>query len=254
MTKNKLNIIKLNIITTILTLTCISCDANKIDPQLKRQINPKETAKNLQNKPQDSKSSSQKSQDSKSSSQKSQDPIVLKLKTIGKSMKAQKEKEHTQIANINAQFDFLDTFKINPQDSISKDKQLLIKRIIYSSLNYDTSKIATLKEILEKLIKNDQHKNIAERFINHTSWSIQFHLDSNLDSIENELSTLNQENSRWLLIQTEYQLKEKQRFVKALNETIEAYNQNHQNIKTDAAKLASHMNEYFKDTTTLKPL
>ncbi|SCW39020.1 lipoprotein [Borreliella japonica] len=318
MTKNKLNIIKLNI-AIVLALICISCDVNKIDPKIKSHTNTKQTTQNFKNKSQGlKKNSNQESQDSGSSNQESQnlgnpsnqksqdlknysnqsrdlgnpsnqesqkyrflnkesqrfrflhqesqkyeflyqesqENGVSKLEKIGKILETEKKQEYAQIDNIaTTQFDFLETFKLDSDDNISGDKRIQLKRIIYSSLNYDTNKIETLKEILEKLLKNYKHKNIAKEFIYDTSLGIQLNLDSRLEKITNKLLTLSQEESKQLLVNMKYDLKLKQRFAKTLNETIDAYNQNSQNIKTDDEKLANHMNENFKDfNSSLNPL
>ncbi|WKC75745.1 complement regulator-acquiring protein [Borreliella valaisiana] len=265
MTKPKMNIIKFNI-ATILTLVCISCiPVNKINTN--NPTNPKKSSntnlrktnnteltritKNFENK---SNKSSNESEDLGSSNQKPKEDIISKLKAIGKKLEAQKEQENTEIAKIAAESDFLNTFKVGIYDLILEDTQMQIKRIIYSSLNYEIQKIETLKEILEKLKKNSQYQRIVGSFIHNISWSIQFKIDDCLESINDKLHTLDKEKSEILLIHTESSLKIKQRFAKTLNATIEAYNQNSENIKNNEEELAKHMNKNYQGFNSLNPI
>ncbi|WP_210361673.1 complement regulator-acquiring protein, partial [Borreliella valaisiana] len=120
-TNTKLNIIKLNIITAILTLIFISCaPINKIGPKPKNYTNPKENTRNFKNASQDLEPSNQKNQDLGPSNQKSRETIISKLEAIGKKLKAQKEQENIEIAKI-AQSNFLNDFQINFYDTIRKD-------------------------------------------------------------------------------------------------------------------------------------
>ncbi len=65
----------------------------------------------------------------------------MELEAIGKKLEAQKKQEDEGIAKITAeQSDFLDTFKIGPLELVVKENQIEMKRIIYSSLNYETKK------------------------------------------------------------------------------------------------------------------
>ncbi|WP_210382624.1 complement regulator-acquiring protein [Borreliella garinii] len=247
MKKTKPDIIKFNILTTVLTLICISCAVDKIDPESKSKTYSKESAKNFLNKSQNFKPSNQKSLD--------KEDIISKLKAIGKKLEAQEKKDTAKIAKIAAEkFDFLDTFKIGSHDLMIKDNQMQIKRIIYSSLNYEKQKINILKEILEKLKQNPKNTNILGTFMQHISWFIQYQINEHLKLIQDKLYTLTHKEAKDLLISIEYSLELKQRFKKTLNETIEAYNQNLNNIKSDAEALANHMNENYKDHEYLKPI
>nr|WP_267128510.1 complement regulator-acquiring protein [Borrelia maritima] len=65
-----------------------------------------------------------------------------------------------------------------------------LKRIIYSSLNYDTKKILALKEILEKLDKTIKNQGIARKFL-ETSRDIQLQQeDMHLKKIKDALRAL----------------------------------------------------------------
>ncbi|WKC76664.1 complement regulator-acquiring protein [Borreliella valaisiana] len=261
MTKTKINRIKFNI-ATILTLVYISCTpVNKINTN--NQINPKKSSntnlretnnsdltgitKNFKNK-------SNGSEDLGYSIQKPKEDIIAKLKAIGKKLEAQKKLENTEIAKIASESDFLNTFKVSPYDILVEANLMQIKRMIYPSLNYDTKKIGTLKEIFEKLKKNTKKYNIIGIFIHHVSWNIQFHLDNHLESINTKLDTLSQKESEELLTAVETDMQLKQRFTKTLKATIEAYNNDVGNIKTDEEKLANHMDENYKDSSALKPI
>ncbi len=127
--KTKLNIIKLNILTTTLTLICISCAVNKIDPKPKRKTNPKENTKDFENKFQDLEPSINKSQDLEPLREKHPEATVSKLETILKILEVQKEKETAEIAKIaNTQIDFLKTFKTDPHDSLPEDEKMQMKK------------------------------------------------------------------------------------------------------------------------------
>ncbi|AAT93829.1 hypothetical protein BGA70 (plasmid) [Borreliella bavariensis PBi] len=122
MPKTKLNIIKLNIITTVLTLICISCTlVNKIGIKLKSKTNTKENNQNFENKSQDPESLKKKNQKTKAS----------KLETTDKNPENQ---EYIKIAETDAKgIDFLATFKADVYDELSRYEEMQIKRIIYSS-------------------------------------------------------------------------------------------------------------------------
>ncbi|WP_418457385.1 complement regulator-acquiring protein [Borreliella andersonii] len=308
----KLNIIKLNVITAILTLICISCapfekvNPNKIkNPNASRSLkkpkrsnnsrnltetnshinsensaqnnqnpenesqnskssnqnpenesqNSKSSNQNPENESQNSKSSNQnpenESQNSKSSNQNPQEETTIpKLENIAKDLKAQEKEEDTQIAKINGtQYDFLETFNIDPY--FMHNAKMRLKRIIYPSLNYDTEKILALKEILEKLAKNPKTRIIAYKFL-ETSRNIQNqHEDTLLKKIQDNLRTGSKEEVEELLKHVERDLKIKQNFVKSLNATIEAYNKNLGNIKTDNEALANHIKEKYYYTMNL---
>ncbi|WP_210374621.1 complement regulator-acquiring protein, partial [Borreliella garinii] len=116
--------------------------------------NPKESEKNFLNKSQNPKLSNQESLEKEEEEEKKEedDDIISKLKAISKKLQAQERKVNRKIAKIaDAKLDFLDTFQPSPHIIIPKDEKIVIKRIIYSSLNYEKQKINTLKEILEKL-------------------------------------------------------------------------------------------------------
>ncbi|APQ15623.1 complement regulator-acquiring protein [Borreliella garinii] len=259
MKKTKLNIIKLNILTTTLTLICISCAVNKIDPKPKSKTSPKENTKEFENKSQDLEPSKEQNKDLGPLREKHPEATASKLETTLKILEAQKEKENTEIAKIaNTQIDFLKTFKTDPHDSLPEDEKMQMKKIIYSSLNYEKQQIETLKEILEKLNKNLQHKKIAKNFIYDIPISIQSRLDiiSKVikKPIKDELQILNQKEIEELLMRIESELKIKENFAKKLNKTIDAYNQNSENIKTNAEQLAKHINENYKEFNSLKPI
>ncbi len=103
----------------------------------------------------------------------------------------------------------------------------------------------TLKEILEKLDTEDNNRRIAGQFL-ETSRDIQLQQeDLILKKIQDTLQTLSKEKAEELLQHAERDLKIKQNFVKALNATIDAYNKNSDNIKTDVEALANHMKKKY---------
>ncbi|WP_210381218.1 complement regulator-acquiring protein, partial [Borreliella valaisiana] len=114
-----------------------------------------------------------------------------------KDLEDQKDQEDTEIAKItNTQIDFLENFKSEPHDTISEDIEMKIKRIIYSSLNYEKQKIDTLKEILEKLKQNPKNTNILGKFMQHISWFIQYQINEHLKLIQDELNTLTHKEAK----------------------------------------------------------
>nr|WKD00373.1 complement regulator-acquiring protein [Borreliella bissettiae] len=242
----------LNIITMILTLICISCaPLSKSDPKVNESTNPKKRTnpEKIAQNPEDA------SGDFRPSDQELLETIISELKAIGKKLEDTRKEEDTQIAKIAAEnFDFLNTFKVSPSDTIDESIQIKIKRIIYSSLDYQKEKIETLKEILEKLKKNPENYNIVGRLLYHISVSNQFQIEEDLALIQNEIDNLNLKEAKSLLMRIKFNLKEKKKIKKTLNETLEAYNQNDQDIKTNEEKLAAHFNKYYKDFDTLKPL
>lgn len=263
----KLNIIKLNVITAILALICISCapfgnaNPNKLkNPTTSKNLkktkrnnhsrNLKKTNShtNSENSAENNQNLENESQNLKSSNQNPQEETAIsKLEKIGKELEAQKKEKDTQIAKISsdAQYDFLENFKLQNDDYFMHNTKMTLKKIIYSSLNYEKEKILILKEILEKLDKNSANRQIARKFL-ETSRDIQLQQeDLILKKIQDALHTLSKEKAEKLLQLTERDLKIKQNFVKALNETIEAYNKNSGNIKTDDEALANHMKEKY---------
>ncbi|WLN24564.1 MULTISPECIES: complement regulator-acquiring protein [Borreliella] len=250
LTKIKSNIIKFNI-TTILSLMCISCSlVDQIDTKLKSLTNPKENNQNCLNQSHNLKPSNQKSLE--------KEDIISKLKAISKKLKAQEKKDNIEIAKIAAaKLDFLDTFKASPYGTLYKDEKIVIKKIIYSSLNYNTQKINTLKEILEKLYQYIDHERVPPLliyFLHGTAFFIQKELEGCLELIQNGLHNLKQNEFELLHGALEKSLTLKQEFAKKLNETIEAYNQNLYNIKTDMKQLTWQIYEVCKELGTFKPI
>ncbi|QFI15038.1 complement regulator-acquiring protein (plasmid) [Borrelia maritima] len=268
----KLNIIKLNVITAILTSICISCtpfgnvNPNKLkNPTTSKKLKKTKRSNNFrnlkktnnhinsENSAENNQNLENESQNSKSSNQNPQEETTIsKLENIGKDMEAQEKEEDTQIAKINdTQYDFLETFKLQKDDIFMHNTKMKLKRIIYPSLNYDTEKILALKEILEKLDKTIKNRRIAGKFL-ETSRDIQLQQeDMHLKKIQNELRTLSKEKAEKLLQHVERDLKIKQNFVKTLNATIEAYNKNSGNIKTDVEALANHIKEKYSHALNL---
>ncbi|WNY63392.1 complement regulator-acquiring protein (plasmid) [Borreliella carolinensis] len=224
MTKNKSNSIKLNIITTILTLICISCAVNPTNPKVNSRTDIKENFRDFENESENLKSLKQQLQEETTAS---------KLEAIGKKLEAQKIEETAKIANIaSAQADFIETLdnKIQPfyfsekqmAEEAKKNVKMQIKRMIYSSLNYDTTKINNLKDILYSIIDKDEgkHKNIALKFFYKTTTDIQTHLENHLQLIKTK-SSLTPKELEKLLISAEFSLKLKEKFAKQLIKTVE---------------------------------
>ncbi|MBB6208526.1 complement regulator-acquiring protein [Borreliella lanei] len=224
MTKNKLNKIKLNIIATILTLICISCAVNPIDPKVNSRTDIKENV--------------EKSGNPESLKQKSQEEtIVSKLEALGKKLETQKNQEIAKIAEIK-ESDLIDTLasEIKPfffntaTEKTKTNVKMQIKRIIYSSLNYDKDKINNLKEILETLKDREDHKDIAIRFLYMTTLNIQEQLDNHLELIKKDkLNNLSEKELQELLIHVEFDLLLKEKFKKTLEKTVNEVYQEIQN-------------------------
>ncbi|APS99359.1 hypothetical protein Bmayo_04540 (plasmid) [Borreliella mayonii] len=244
MTKFKLDVIRLNIITAILALICISCTANPIDPKVNENANSKENTENSENA----------SGDLNSLNQKHRKDAIAKLKEFGKKLEAQKKQEVEKIPNLT-ETNLVDTLKIYPMyygknkkdekieepekdpetkftvvsEEIQKNEKLQIERMIYSSLNYETDKINKLKEILETLKGKDEHENIAISLL-YATLDIQEHLDYYLELIkqEDKLNTLNLKELQELLIHVEFDLTLKEKFKETLEKTV---NEVHPKIK-----------------------
>ncbi|WP_151060764.1 complement regulator-acquiring protein [Borreliella turdi] len=257
MKKNKLNIIKLNIIAAILTSICISCaPLDNVNPnKLKNHTNPRKLKKtkrrsNSKNPAENNQNLKNESQNPKYSNQNPQEKILPpKLAKIDKELKDQKKQEDIQIANIDAQYDFLETFKLENDEYFMHITKMILKRIIYSSLNYEKEKILTLKEILEKLDNNDQNQRIAGMFF-ETSRDIQLYIEK-LHSIK--IEDLSKKKAEELLQEMERSLKGKQNFAKTLNATIEAYSKDSNNLKTNLKNLATHIKDKYYHITLYIP-
>ncbi|MGF7101967.1 complement regulator-acquiring protein [Borreliella kurtenbachii] len=262
MTKAKLTIIKLNIITVILTLICISCAPfSKIDPKATGNTKLKKTSK--LKKTTNPKTKTQNSEDESGDlsyyNQEFMETTISELKEIGNKLEDQKKEETTQLAKIaKEESSLLDPYISAHGGLASEEDKILLKRILYSSLDYKKENIKTLKEILEKLICNPEiDPKISGTFLHRTTRDIQLQLENHLKSINEKLNTKNKENSKedlkGLLVRLKADLQLKERFKKALNETLEAYRNNTNNIK-DNKILAEHFNQYSKDFDTLKPI
>ncbi|WP_419250426.1 complement regulator-acquiring protein [Borreliella afzelii] len=267
MENSKLNIIKLNVITAILTSICISCapfgsvnpnklknpTTSKIPKKVKRSNNSR-NLKNLKshtnsaNSSENNKNFENESQDSKSSNQNSQEETTIsKLENIGKGIEAQKKEENAQIAKFDGvQYDFLETFKLQRGDYFMFHAKMKLKRIIYSSLNYDTKKILALKEILEKLDTTDKNRRVAGKFL-ETSRNIQLELeDTHLKKIQDALRRApSKKEAETLLQDIKRDLKIKQNFAKSLNATIDAYNKDVGGIRTNDEALVKHIKDKY---------
>ncbi|WKC74842.1 complement regulator-acquiring protein (plasmid) [Borreliella yangtzensis] len=261
MTNTKLNIIKLNIITAILPLIFISCiPDNQVNPDLNNNTNP-EITQRFKDKSQESKNpvhSYQEYQNLKIEIEKHQGNTAAKLQAIKNYLENQKKKEtegvakvDAEIAKVGTQSDFLKTFTTNSNYATSEKDLLLMKRIIYSSLYYNTTIVKKLYEILEKLNANPQHKEVVTNLLYRIALGTQLELDKHLETITKEPlpPPPNQEKyedeEEELLEFSKNDLKRKDSFGKALNKTINDYNSNFDKIKTDVGKLASYMNKQF---------
>ncbi|WP_424632619.1 complement regulator-acquiring protein [Borreliella lusitaniae] len=236
MRKLKLNMIKLNIIKVALALICISCAPNgtpssELNSKISQEIKDFNPAKNQEYY---------------------KKPKALKLETIPEYLKYledQKNEEDEKIAKISSSSDFLSTFEVSSNNSskfkLDKDNLMRFKRIIYSSLNYETQKINTLKEILEK-IKEKTAKQKNEKikdFFTQIAVGMQKAIEKSTVDMKNKKNS-NQEEKETVLTRVKELLNTKEEFTKRLNVIIQAYNQNHNNIQTDEEKLADYIHEH----------
>ncbi|WKC77591.1 complement regulator-acquiring protein (plasmid) [Borreliella turdi] len=223
MAKTKLNAI-LAVKTSLIYLLCELAD--KIYPYLNNKTNPKGNNQNFLNESQD-------------------------LNTSKK--EAQKEQKNIEIAKIAAaKLDFLDTFKANPYLLYLKEDQIsIIKRIIYSSLNYETDKINTLKEILKKFCQYVDHKRkpLLIYFLHNTAFFAQKEIENYLKLIQNGLHTLKQNKFELLYGVLKTYLILKKEFAKKLNKAIESCNQN---IQNNNCQLAKRLYRNYIDFTIVK--
>ncbi|WNY67345.1 complement regulator-acquiring protein [Borreliella lusitaniae] len=243
MIKLKLNMIKLNIIKVALALICISCAPNgtpssELNSKISQEIKDFNPAKNQEYY---------------------KKPKALKLETIPEYLKYledQKNEEDEKIAKISSSSsDFLNTFEVS-SDNDSKFKLdtgnlMRFKRIIYSSLNYETQKINTLKEILGKIKekKTKQKNEKIKDFFAQIAVGMQKAIEKSNVDMENKKNSNQEEKDAEeekdaALKRTKELLNSKEEFTKRLNVIIQAYNQNHNNIQTDEEKLADYIDEH----------
>ncbi|WNY67341.1 complement regulator-acquiring protein [Borreliella lusitaniae] len=236
MKKPKINIIKLNIIkAAIITLICISCKSNNMPLGLKNEIS--KDIKDLTSLGQEFKNSiaSILQKDTGHKKQKvsrtqnfdplkNEDPnksTEEKLKVIGKYLENQKAQEDREIAKIAAaNYDFLSTFKIYPNQEMADYTRMRLKRMIYSSLDYDKQKIEALKKVLEKI--NEKDKDKAQKLLEDMI-TIQIDLEPIKEITEEEkLNRLNEEERKKFLQAAVALLNIKGQFAQYLHELIEA--------------------------------
>ncbi|ACN52654.1 complement regulator-acquiring protein [Borreliella valaisiana] len=257
MTNTKLNIIKLNIITAILTLICISCAPdNQINPDLSSNTNLEKFGQHFKDRSrgsQDHGHSYQEYQDLKIEIEKYKGNKASQLKAIKNHLEKQKKKEDIEIAKIDAeitktstQSDFLKTFTASSFYANPEKDLLAMKRIIYSSLYYNTTRVKTLNEILEKLNTSSENKKVVTNLLYKVALGIQLQLELCLENITKDESHSPNQRTEELLEFARNDLNRKDRFVKVLNKTINDYNRNAGGIKTNVEKLASYMDEKFK--------
>ncbi|WP_424632623.1 complement regulator-acquiring protein [Borreliella lusitaniae] len=236
MKKPKINIIKLNIIkAAIITLICISCKSNNMPLGLKSEIS--KDIKDLTSLGQEFKNSiasilqkdtghkKQKvSRTQNFNPLKNEDPnksTEEKLKVIGKYLENQKAQEEREIAKIAASnYDFLSTFEIYPNQKTADYKLMQLKRMIYSSLDYDKQKIEALKKVLEKI--NEKNKDAAQKLLEDMITT-----QRDLEPIkeitgEEKLNRLTEEERKKLLQEADRLLSIKEQFAQYLHELIEA--------------------------------
>ncbi|AEL19617.1 complement regulator-acquiring protein [Borreliella bissettiae] len=234
MTKANPNIIKLNIIATILTLICISCTVNPIDPKVNDYTNSKENTENSENASKDFTSSNQKS---------TKETIISKLKEFGKKIEAQKIEETKKVGTLTksnladnigvypVSYDkkaieklkkTLKTPLITIDEKIQEAEKLQIEQIIQSSLNYDTTKIKNLEEILKTLKNgNTDEENVIRSLLYSKALGIQQQIDNHLELIkEDKLNTLSEEILKKILIHVEFDLTLKEKFKTTLKKTV----------------------------------
>ncbi|WKC84954.1 complement regulator-acquiring protein [Borreliella lusitaniae] len=241
MRKLKINMIKLNIIKVALALICISCapdgtPSSELNSKISKEIKDFNPAKNQEYY---------------------KEPKALKLETAPEYLKYledQKNEEDEKIAKIDSSSDFLNTFEISSGTNLKLDKddnRMRLKRIIYSSLDYETQKINTLKEILEKL-KEQTYKQKNEKikdFFAQIVIGMQKAIDKNTASLEknkNSNQKEKEEEKEDALIRAKELLNKKEEFAKRLNAIIQAYKQNHENIQKDMQKLADYIHEHYE--------
>ncbi|WP_210373022.1 complement regulator-acquiring protein, partial [Borreliella garinii] len=113
--------------------------------------------------------------------------------------------------------------------------------------NYNKQKINTLNEILEKLNTSSENKKVVTNLLYKVALGIQLQLELCLENITKDESHSPNQRTEELLEFARNDLNRKDRFVKVLNKTINDYNRNSGEIKTDIEKLANYMNEQFPD-------
>ncbi|WKC84008.1 complement regulator-acquiring protein (plasmid) [Borrelia sp. CA_690] len=232
MTTFELKIIKINIITAILTFICISCaPVNTVEPKINDHTNSQGGSENSKNESGDLKPANQEHQKDEKDSKRQN--TILKLKEIGKTLENQKKKEKEEqekIKKLNTEdYNFtnvLDDKALYFLEKANLETKMQIKRILYSSLDYNTDEIKKLKEIFDQIIKTSQgkEKELALTYLLQTAEFIQSQLDEHLKTIKMLLDYLNQKDLEDLIIHIEYGLKLKAEFAKQLKETVTKFN------------------------------
>ncbi|WP_336510779.1 complement regulator-acquiring protein, partial [Borreliella garinii] len=163
--------------------------------------NKKENNQNFENKSGESGESEnlehlyQEYQDLKIEIEKYKGNKASQLKAIKNHLEKQKKKEDIEIAKIDAeitktstQSDFLKTFTASSFYANPEKDLLAMKRIIYSSLYYNTTRVKTLNEILEKLNTSSENKKVVTNLLYKVALGIQLQLESCLENITKDES------------------------------------------------------------------
>ncbi|WP_301409548.1 complement regulator-acquiring protein [Borreliella tanukii] len=129
---------------------------------------------------------------------------------------------------------------------LNSDSKKDERRLFYSSLDYNTTRIVNFGKILTQLYKQHQqeHHQLIEEIIKIGYFSIQKALEETILKIsddKDELKRLGKENLKTLETTMKELFKIKQNWIKKVDEIILSYNENLEKIKENANNLADHI-------------
>ncbi|AJA90749.1 hypothetical protein OY14_04685 (plasmid) [Borreliella chilensis] len=145
------------------------------------------------------------------------------------------------------------SLKLSKLSSDSKNNE---RRLFYSSLDYNTTRIVNFGKILTQLYKQ-QHHQLIEEVVKIGFFNIQENLEETILKIsddKDELKRLGKENLKTLETTIKELFEIKKNWIKKIDEIILNYNENLEEIKDDADRLAEHIRYTIKlekyDTTS----
>ncbi|SCW39004.1 lipoprotein [Borreliella japonica] len=141
---------------------------------------------------------------------------------------------------------------------LNSDSKKNERRLFYSSLDYNTTRIVNFGKILTQIYKQQQqqHHQLIEEVVKIGYSSIQKNLEEIILKIsddKDELKNLGKENLKTLEAVIKELFEIKQNWIKKIDEIILNYNENLEKIKEDAQNLTEHIRREIKpekyDTT-----
>ncbi|ACN52633.1 MULTISPECIES: complement regulator-acquiring protein [Borreliella] len=134
---------------------------------------------------------------------------------------------------------------------LNSDSKKDERRLFYSSLDYNTTRIVNFGKILTQLYKHQQkeHHQLIEEVIQIGYFGIQKPLEETILKIsddKDELKRLGKENLKTIETTIKELFEIKQNWIKKVDEIILSYNENLEEIKENTNKLADHIRNEIK--------